>query len=80
MLEAEAKESGCVPPATQLVEGRQTFADNAEALSGKGQEKEIENLSRDSLGNAENRMLRKMEDGGKKDLFDVTQKSCWREY
>jgi hypothetical protein len=43
---------GGVPPATQLLEeGRQMFV---EALSGKGQEKEIENLSTDNLGHARN--------------------------
>jgi hypothetical protein len=43
---------GGVPPAAQLLEeGRQMFA---EALPGKGQEKEIENLSTDNLGHARN--------------------------
>lgn len=49
-----------------MEDGRQTFV---EALLGKEQEKEIENLSRDSLGIAENQTLRKMEDFGKQDLL-----------
>jgi hypothetical protein len=44
-------------------EGTWTFT---EALVGKGHEKEIENLSRESLDNAENRTLRKMGGFGKK--------------
>lgn len=46
---------------------------------GKGHEKEIGILSRDSLGNEENQTLRKMDCFGKKDLLALSGNQAGKE-
>lgn len=70
------KLNGAAPPMRRLEEAKRTYA---KALVGKGYEKEIVILGRDSMGNEENRTLRKVDDFGKKDTLMLPENQAGEE-